>query len=104
MHKTETKEDEVLYEATFDLPEAFGNVGAVLVQNEDHNKVFLKSIVLDGFPNGPLHFTCDSWIQPKSDSPVKRVFFSDKVIVTHILCCFQFHGKIYFDIYFIISK
>ncbi|KHN21708.1 Linoleate 13S-lipoxygenase 2-1, chloroplastic [Glycine soja] len=78
VHKTETKEDEVLYEATFDLPEAFGNVGAVLVQNEDHNEVFLKSIVLDGFPNGPLHFTCDSWIQPKSDSPVKRVFFSDK--------------------------
>ncbi|RDX97652.1 Linoleate 13S-lipoxygenase 2-1, chloroplastic, partial [Mucuna pruriens] len=76
VQKAESKEDEVQYEATFELPVAFGNVGAVLVENEDHSEVFLKSIVLHGFPNGPLHFTCDSWIQPKSVSPEKRVFFS----------------------------
>ncbi|TKY50042.1 Linoleate 13S-lipoxygenase 2-1 [Spatholobus suberectus] len=65
--------------STFELPVDFGHVGAVLVENEDHKEVFLKSIVLDGFPNGPVHFTCDSWIQPKSDSHVKRVFFTDKL-------------------------
>lgn len=81
MHKTGTKDDEVQYEARFELPVSFGNVGAVLVQNEDHNEVFLKTIVLDGFPHGPLHFTCDSWIQPKTDSSPKRVFFANKVRV-----------------------
>ncbi|XP_020205956.1 linoleate 13S-lipoxygenase 2-1, chloroplastic [Cajanus cajan] len=80
VHKIETKDDEVQYEATFELPVAFGNVGAVLVQNEDHNEVFLKSIVLDGFPNGPVHFTCNSWIQPKSDDiHIKRIFFTNKL-------------------------
>ncbi|KAK7401159.1 hypothetical protein VNO78_12478 [Psophocarpus tetragonolobus] len=79
VHKTETKEDDVQYEATFELPLGFGNVGAVLVQNEDHDELFLKSIVLDGLPNGPVHFPCESWIQPKSDSPEKRVFFSNKL-------------------------
>ncbi|XP_027344673.1 linoleate 13S-lipoxygenase 2-1, chloroplastic-like [Abrus precatorius] len=79
VHKIETKEDEVQYEATFDLPVDFGKVGAILVQNEDHKEVFLKNIVLDGFPHGPLQFNCDSWIQPKHDSPVKRVFFTNKL-------------------------
>ncbi|KAK7333912.1 hypothetical protein VNO80_30693 [Phaseolus coccineus] len=79
VHKTGTKEDEVQYEIRFELAASFGNVGAVLVQNEDCNEVFLKTIVLDGFSNGPLHFTCDSWIQPKSDSPQKRVFFANKL-------------------------
>lgn len=77
-HKTEEKEDEVYYEATFELPTEFGKVGAVLVENEHHNEMFLKSIVFDGFPDGPVHLTCDSWVQPKYDNPVKRVFFTDK--------------------------
>ena len=80
--ETEEKEDEVYYEATFELPTEFGKVGAVLVENEHHNEMFLKSIVFDGFPDGPVHLTCDSWVQPKYDNPVKRVFFTDKVSVT----------------------
>ncbi|KHN45340.1 Linoleate 13S-lipoxygenase 2-1, chloroplastic [Glycine soja] len=76
--KTEEKENEVLYEATFELAAEFGKVGAVLVENEQHNEIFLKSIVFDGFPDGPVHLTCDSWVQPMHDNPVKRVFFTDK--------------------------
>ena len=79
MQKSGTKEDEVQYEIRFELAASFGNVGAVLVQNEDCNEVFLKTIVLDGFSNGPLHFICDSWIQPKSQNSQKRVFFANKV-------------------------
>ncbi|RDX66659.1 Linoleate 13S-lipoxygenase 2-1, chloroplastic, partial [Mucuna pruriens] len=77
--KSEEKENEVHYEATFELPTEFGKVGAVLVENQHHKEMFIKSIVLDGFSDGPVHFTCDSWVQPKHDNPVKRVFFSDKL-------------------------
>ncbi|ESW18149.1 hypothetical protein PHAVU_006G016900 [Phaseolus vulgaris] len=79
VQKSGTKEDEVQYEIRFELAASFGNVGAVLVQNEDCNEVFLKTIVLDGFSNGPLHFICDSWIQPKSQNSQKRVFFANKL-------------------------
>ncbi|KAG4958874.1 hypothetical protein JHK87_035507 [Glycine soja] len=74
----EKKERGVQYECTFELPSDFGNVGAVLVQHEHHKEVFLRSIVLHDVPYGPVHFTCNSWVQPKHDCPVKRVFFSDK--------------------------
>ncbi|WVY95035.1 hypothetical protein V8G54_034123 [Vigna mungo] len=76
--KSNEENDEVQYEATFKLEEEFGKVGAVLIENELSKEMFLKSIVLDGFPDGPLHVTCDSWLQPKNQSPVKRVFFTDK--------------------------
>jgi len=77
--KSNEENDEVQYEATFKLGEDFGKVGAVLVENEQSKEMFLKSIVLDGFPHGPLHVTCDSWLQPKDH--VKRVFFIDKVSI-----------------------
>jgi len=89
--KTEEKENEVLYEATFELAAEFGKVGAVLVENEQHNEIFLKSVVFDGFPDGPVHLTCDSWVQPMHDNPVKRVFFTDKVSI--IKCHFKFFFK-----------
>ncbi|XP_057431129.1 linoleate 13S-lipoxygenase 2-1, chloroplastic-like [Lotus japonicus] len=77
-NKTQEKVNEVQYEVTFQLPACFGNVGAVLVENDYHNEVFLRKIVLEGFPDGPVHLTCESWVQPKHDSPIKRVFFTDK--------------------------
>ncbi|XP_017406814.1 linoleate 13S-lipoxygenase 2-1, chloroplastic, partial [Vigna angularis] len=76
--KSKEENDEVQYEATFKLEEEFGKVGAVLVENELSKEMFLKSIVLDGFPDGPLHVTCNSWLQPNHHTPVKRVFFTDK--------------------------
>ncbi|KAL5076291.1 hypothetical protein RYX36_015275 [Vicia faba] len=75
---TEEKENDEQYEAEFELSVNFGKVGAIFVENEQHKEVFLKSIVLHGFSDGPLNFTCNSWIQPKHDSPAKRVFFTDK--------------------------
>ncbi|KAG4394531.1 hypothetical protein GLYMA_20G053700v4 [Glycine max] len=73
------KEDEIRYEAQFELSTDFGSVGAVTIENEQQEEVFLKSIVLHGFPDiGHVHFTCNSWIQPKHDGAMKRVFFTDK--------------------------
>jgi len=79
--RQEKENDEVEYEATFELPAEFGKVGAVLVENEHNKEMFLKSIVLNGFPDGLVHVTCESWVQPKHETPVKRVFFIDKVSI-----------------------
>lgn len=77
------------YEATFVLPADFGNVGAVLVENEHSSEIFLKNIVLDGLPDGPVHLSCQSWVQPKHDSSTKRVFFTNKVLI--IMIMIKFH-------------
>ncbi|XP_004501998.1 linoleate 13S-lipoxygenase 2-1, chloroplastic-like [Cicer arietinum] len=74
--ETEKNEKEVQYEATFEIPTNFGKVGAVYVENEFDKEIFVKSIVIDGFPDGPLHLTCNSWIQPK---PIQRLFFTNKM-------------------------
>ncbi|XP_068641314.1 linoleate 13S-lipoxygenase 2-1, chloroplastic-like [Aristolochia californica] len=77
--KVKEKDDVVKYEATFQIGKDFGEVGAVLVTNEHHKETYLRSITLTGFPHGPVNFTCNSWVQPKSDkSDQKRVFFTNK--------------------------
>ena len=78
-HRAVKKEDEVKYEATFELPADFGKVGAVIVENESHKEVFVKEIVIDGLSDGTVNLSCDSWIHSKHDNPVNRIFFSDEV-------------------------
>ncbi|KAJ8759604.1 hypothetical protein K2173_008784 [Erythroxylum novogranatense] len=81
VHRTSKEEDEVKYEAEIELPGDFGEVGALYVENEHHNEMFIKDIVLDGFLNGPVVFTCNSWVQSKHDvdEPYeKRLFFTNK--------------------------
>ncbi|KAK3042300.1 hypothetical protein RJ639_001895 [Escallonia herrerae] len=72
-------ENEVKYEFDFAVPEEFGEIGAVLVENEHHKEMYFKNITLDGFPNGTINVTCNSWVHPKFDNPGKRVFFTNKV-------------------------
>ena len=69
----------MIYESEFVIPGDFGETGAVLVQNEYRSEMFLKYIVLNGLPNGPIAFNCGSWVQSKFDDPEKRIFFSNKV-------------------------
>jgi lipoxygenase len=53
------------------------------VANRHHREFFLESIVLEGgLPCGPVHFACNSWVQSTRELPTKRVFFSNKVILT----------------------
>lgn len=78
-HKVGKGDDGVKYETSFEVPIDFGEVGAVLVENEHHREMFLEDIVIDGFPHGPVNVTCRSWVHSKFDNPVKRVFFTNKV-------------------------
>ncbi|XP_077215182.1 linoleate 13S-lipoxygenase 2-1, chloroplastic-like isoform X3 [Tasmannia lanceolata] len=76
--KLSNSNDGVKYEADFEVEKNFGEVGGIFVTNEYHREMYLKDIVLSGFPNGPLHFTCKSWVHSKTTSPEKRVFFGNK--------------------------
>ncbi|KAB1224785.1 Linoleate 13S-lipoxygenase 2-1, chloroplastic [Morella rubra] len=75
-HKVSSKDDEVRYESEFVVSASFGQIGAVLLENKHHKEVYLMNIVLDGFPSGPVHFTCNSWVHSKYDNPEKRIFFT----------------------------
>ncbi|KAM3734142.1 hypothetical protein ACB098_11G191800 [Castanea mollissima] len=77
-HRVSHKSDEVKYESSFAVPASFGKVGAIVLENEHHKEMYLNNIVLEGFPNGPLHFTCNSWVHSKYDNPHKRIFFTNK--------------------------
>ena len=33
----------------------YGEIGAILVENEHRNDIYLKHIVLNGLPNGPIN-------------------------------------------------
>lgn len=82
-HKAKRGEESVKYEADFEVPNDFGEIGAVLVENEHHKEMFLETIHLDGFPDAeaaPIHFDCYSWVHSKFDNPTKRVFFTNKVL------------------------
>ncbi|CAA0384539.1 unnamed protein product [Arabidopsis thaliana] len=65
------------YECVFEMPEDFGPVGAIKIQNQYHRQLFLKGVELK-LPGGSVTFTCESWVAPKSVDPTKRIFFSDK--------------------------
>ncbi|CAI8587340.1 unnamed protein product [Vicia faba] len=78
VHLTHRSAKEIKYEADFEVPTNFGEIGAVLVENEHKRESFMKEIVLDGFLTGPIKFSCDSWVHSKFDNPDLRVFFSNK--------------------------
>ncbi|KAK8499334.1 hypothetical protein V6N13_010623 [Hibiscus sabdariffa] len=80
-HRVKQKGDDVTYEADFNVGQEFGEIGAVLVQNEHHKEMFLTDILLQGlgFPDShPIIINCNSWVHAKFDNPQKRVFFTHK--------------------------
>nr|XP_016478969.1 PREDICTED: linoleate 13S-lipoxygenase 2-1, chloroplastic-like [Nicotiana tabacum] len=77
-HRGRDVDGDTHYEADFVIPENFGEVGAVLVENEHHKEMYVKNIVIDGFPHGIVHITCNSWVHSKFDNPEKRIFFTNK--------------------------
>ncbi|KAL9455290.1 hypothetical protein AB3S75_010660 [Citrus x aurantiifolia] len=68
----------IRYEAEFEIPSSFGDIGAILVQHENQKEMYFKDVVLDGFLDGPMNITCDSWVQPLAINAQKRVFFTNK--------------------------
>ncbi|KAL5976048.1 hypothetical protein ACLOJK_020378 [Asimina triloba] len=71
---------EVKYEAHFEIPRGFGEVGAILATNEHHREMFFGDIVLTGIATDPVTIECNSWVHAKSDSPEKRIFFANKAV------------------------
>uniref|UniRef100_A0A803KUV7 Lipoxygenase n=2 Tax=Chenopodium quinoa TaxID=63459 RepID=A0A803KUV7_CHEQI len=69
--------NEAEFNANFNIPEDFGEVGAISITNEQKTEVFIKNIVLD-LRSGKSEFTCNSWVASKNDDPQPRVFFSNK--------------------------
>ncbi|KAJ1695947.1 hypothetical protein LUZ63_012645 [Rhynchospora breviuscula] len=78
--KESQHEEEAKYECNFTVPNNFGEIGGVFVINEDQNEIFLQDLILQNDKTGAVAttFSCNSWIQPKSVSPDKRVFFTTK--------------------------
>ncbi|WCJ18988.1 lipoxygenase 2 [Euphorbia peplus] len=77
-HKVWQKDGEAKYEAVFIIPQGFGQVGAISVENEHFKEIYVLNIVLQGFSNGPINFNCESWVHSKHDNPKNRIFFSNK--------------------------
>lgn len=69
--------DKVEYVTEFIVNEDFGVPGAIFVLNEHPREFYLETIALEGLPSGRVYFPCYSWVHSKSDSPEKRVFFSN---------------------------
>ncbi|KAH7560488.1 hypothetical protein JRO89_XS10G0030100 [Xanthoceras sorbifolium] len=67
---------DISYKADFKVPLDFGELGAIYVGNEHNEEMFVKDVVIEGFPNGPITINCDSWVQSKNKE--KRVFFTYK--------------------------
>lgn len=87
-HKEETERDEIIYEADFEIPPDFGSIGAIFVENEHHKEIFLKDVVIEGLPSGPLNFVCSSWVNEKDHPDSKRIFFTTKVIINQHVSSF----------------
>ena len=78
--KKNAKAERVVYTAEFTVDSSFGEPGAIKVLNRHQREFFLESIVVEGFACGPVHFPCNSWVQPTRIHASKRVFFSNKVL------------------------
>ncbi|KAG6511820.1 hypothetical protein ZIOFF_029898 [Zingiber officinale] len=76
--KKDAKTDRVVYAAEFTVDSNFNEAGAITVLNRHQREFFLESIVVEGFACGPIHFPCNSWVQPSRLHPTKRIFFSNK--------------------------
>ncbi|EEF48846.1 linoleate 13S-lipoxygenase 2-1, chloroplastic [Ricinus communis] len=77
-HKKDEKGSEIIYEADLEVEGSFGQVGAILVENEHHKEMFVKDIALEGFITGTVNISCNSWVHAKNDNKRKRVFFANK--------------------------
>ncbi|KAJ6702592.1 LIPOXYGENASE [Salix koriyanagi] len=71
----------VKYEADFEVPPDFGEVGAIFVENGYHTEVFLQDIVVNGLRQGSINVACGSWIHSKYKNKRKRVFFTNKAYI-----------------------
>ncbi|WOL19484.1 putative lipoxygenase 8, chloroplastic [Canna indica] len=71
--------DTIEYEATFEVPRDFGDIGGVFITNDHDKEMFLSEIKLESSnKKNELTITCKSWVHTKSNNPDRRLFFFDK--------------------------
>uniref|UniRef100_A0A2N9G921 Lipoxygenase n=1 Tax=Fagus sylvatica TaxID=28930 RepID=A0A2N9G921_FAGSY len=68
-HKARSENGGVKYETDFEVPIDFGEVGAVLVENEHHSEMFVEDIEIDGLPRGPVK----SYLPSQTPSALRRL-------------------------------
>ncbi|KAK3197816.1 hypothetical protein Dsin_021231 [Dipteronia sinensis] len=67
------------FKVTFDWDEKFGVPGAFVIQNNDQNEFYLKTVTFEDVPgDGRIHFVCNSWVYPMERYKNDRVFFTNK--------------------------
>ncbi|XP_038902001.1 lipoxygenase 2, chloroplastic-like [Benincasa hispida] len=68
------------YIGEIEVPENFGEIGAVIVGLQDGvNERFIDNIsIVDQTPENSITFSCKSWVQPKCLIDQRRIFFSTK--------------------------
>ncbi|KAM0911545.1 hypothetical protein ACQ4PT_013392 [Festuca glaucescens] len=66
------------YEGKMSVPASFGPVGAVLVENQHHEEMFITDIKLitGGDESTDVTFDVGSWVHSKFNNPEPRVFFT----------------------------
>ncbi|KAI3791338.1 hypothetical protein L2E82_05102 [Cichorium intybus] len=77
-HRSGIDLKDVKYVAEFEVPEDFGQIGAILIENEHHKEMYLEKIELEGFSNDTITINPNSWVHSKFDNPEKRIFFTNK--------------------------
>ncbi|KAL4591427.1 hypothetical protein LXL04_004391 [Taraxacum kok-saghyz] len=77
-HRSGIDMKDVKYLAEFEVPDEFGQIGAILIENEHHKEMYLEKIELEGFSDGTITINPNSWVHSKFDNPEKRVFFTNK--------------------------
>ncbi|MBA0679650.1 hypothetical protein Goari_011407 [Gossypium aridum] len=77
-HRVGHKGEDIEYEAEFQVGREFGEIGAVCVENEHHEEMYVDEILIHGFPKGPVKVKCASWVHSKYEDPHNRVFFTNK--------------------------
>ncbi|KAL5708017.1 linoleate 13S-lipoxygenase [Ranunculus cassubicifolius] len=70
--------DDVKYQGDFKVPYDFGDIGAVVLENEHHTEMYVNNIILT-INNAPVTtINCETWVHSKYDNPNERPFFPTK--------------------------
>nr|WCQ76779.1 LOX3 [Salvia miltiorrhiza] len=74
-------EDHASFNVTFDWDvESLGFPGALIVKNQHHSQLYLKSVALENVCGyGRVDFVCDSWVYPVRRYKYDRVFFASNM-------------------------
>ncbi|KAL6574437.1 Lox9p [Orobanche hederae] len=78
-------EDHATYNVTFEWDESLGVPGALIVKNQHHSQLYLKTVTLEDVPgHGPVHFI---WVYRAHRYTYNCIFFRNEV-KSNINMCF----------------